>query len=207
MEKIVLNNIGNRISVFRLIPLYLSIIIFVMNFNFNIKLLGLGFMFMTFILDYFDGYYSKKTKTASKFGGVVDVIFDRIVEASYWATFAVLGLVPLWVFLIMLVRYFVTDGFRAVSFAANLGTFEMIKSKFGKILVSSRFSRGFFIVVKIVTFSLLAILTMNVYFVSLNLDLLRRISYIMVIILLLYNLIRGYYTVKDTISVVNKYHE
>lgn len=204
MEKIVLNNIGNRISVVRLIPLYLSIMIFVMNFDFNIKLLGLGFMFITFILDYFDGYYSKKTKTASKFGGVVDIIFDRIVEASYWATFSVLGLVPLWVLLIMLVRYFVTDGFRTVAFAVDLGTFDMMKSKFGKIIVSSRFSRGFFVFVKILTFSLLAILTIDINFVNLNFDLLSRISYIMVIVLLLYNLIRGYYTVKDTISAVNR---
>ena len=207
MEKIVLNNIGNRISVFRLVPLYFSIIIFVMDFNFAIKLLGLGFMFITFILDYFDGYYSKKTKTASKFGGVVDVIFDRIVEASYWVTFSVLGLVPLWVLLIMLVRYFVTDGFRTVAFGANLGTFEMMKSKIGKILVSSRFSRGFFVVVKIATFSLLAALTINIDFIKTNFDLLSRISYVMIIILLFYNLIRGYYTVKDTISAVNKNHE
>lgn len=203
MEKIVLNNIGNKISVLRLVPLYLSIIIFVMDFDFYIKILGIGFMFITFFMDYFDGYYSKKTKTASKFGGIVDVIFDRIVEASYWAVFSVLGFIPLWALLIMLVRYFVTDGFRTVAFGANLGTFDMMKSPFGKIIVSSRFSRGFFVVVKIATFSLLAILTIDANFVNFNL--LSRISYYMVIILLLYNLIRGYYTVKDTISAVNKH--
>lgn len=204
MEKIILNNIGNRISLLRLVPLYLSIIIFVMNFDVYVKILGIGFMLVTFILDYFDGYYSKKTKTASKFGGVIDVMFDRIVEASYWATFTVIGLVPLWVLLLMLVRYFVTDGFRAAAFAANLGTFEMMKNGFGKIIVSSRFSRGFINSLKIVTFSLLAILTINVSFVTSNLALLSKISYWLVVILLLFNMIRGYYTVKDTITEVNK---
>jgi len=203
MEKVVINSLGNRISFLRLIPLYLSIIIFILDFNLWIKVLGILLLVITFFMDYVDGYCSKKTKTNSKFGGVVDVMIDRVVESSYWITFLFLGFIPIWIVLLMLLRYFVTDGFRSVALMYRMGTFEMMKSPLGKFIVGSRFSRGFFSVFKVITFSFLGILTINTPFILNNFETMKIIGLTLTIILLLYNLVRGFYTVKDTLGSIS----
>ena len=63
---------------------------------------GLAF-FLTIIVIWFDGldgYIARKFNECSKFGAVLDIIGDRIVENVYWITFMALGWIPLWVPLI-----------------------------------------------------------------------------------------------------------
>jgi len=198
-----LKTLGNLASALRVIPLFLSIYLIVSNVSTLWKSIGIVLLWITFLSDSLDGYLSRKYNTASKFGGVVDVMFDRLVEASYWVAFLFIGFVPLWIVLGMLLRYFVTDGFRTVAFSANLSTFDMMKSKLGYALVASRISRGLINTSKIVTFTYLSALTLNIPFITAHFTLLSQIGIGLAIYLLLFNLARGFVTVKDTVKTVN----
>ena len=42
-------------------------------------------------MDGLDGYIARKFNECSKFGALLDILSDRIVENVYWISFAVLG--------------------------------------------------------------------------------------------------------------------
>lgn len=66
-------------------------------------------------MDGLDGYVARKFNETSKFGALLDILSDRIVENTYWVTFAVLGWLPLWVPLVVLTRGIITDGLRSLA--------------------------------------------------------------------------------------------
>ncbi len=123
----------------------------------------LAFVLTIFVIwaDQLDGYLARKLKQTSKFGGILDIACDRIVELSYWTAFAVLGWVPLWVPLLFLVRGNLVDAIRAFfqeqGFTA-FGEKTMMKSSIGKFLVASNFSRFSYAVAKAFAFCLLILL-------------------------------------------------
>ena len=54
--------------------------------------------------DGLDGFVARLLNESSKFGAVLDIIGDRIVENIYWIVFAVLGWIPVWIPLIVVTR-------------------------------------------------------------------------------------------------------
>ena len=111
--------------------------------------------------DRLDGYLANKLKLASKFGGILDIACDRIVELTYWITFTVLGWIALWIPLLFVVRGILVDSIRAYyqeqGFTA-FGEKTMMKSKIGRFLVASNFSRFSYAVAKALAFCLLILL-------------------------------------------------
>lgn len=111
-------------------------------------------------MDGLDGYVARKFNECSKFGAVLDILSDRIVENVYWVTFAVLGWLPLWVPLVVLTRGIVTDGLRGLALEQGFTAFgekTMMQSKIGKFIVASNFSRFSYAVLKALAFALLII--------------------------------------------------
>ncbi|OGI00660.1 MAG: hypothetical protein A2104_06385 [Candidatus Melainabacteria bacterium GWF2_32_7] len=109
-------------------------------------------------MDGLDGYVARKFNETSKFGAVLDIIGDRIVENVYWISFLALGWLPLWVPLIVVTRGLITDGLRSVAMEQGytaFGSSTMMKSEIGKFLVTSNFSRGSYAVFKALAFALL----------------------------------------------------
>lgn len=105
--------------------------------------------------DALDGYLARKLNQASKFGAILDIAGDRVVEMAYWIAFAALGWIPVWVPLVFLVRGTFVDAIR--SFASEqgytaFGAKTMMQSGIGKFLVSSNFSRFTYAVVKALAF-------------------------------------------------------
>lgn len=85
---------------------------------------------------------------------------DRIVEASYWIAFAVLGWISILFPLICVVRAFVTDGIRSVALSKGFTAFgakSMQSSKIGSFICSSKFMRISYAVAKVLAFFLLII--------------------------------------------------
>ncbi|MFZ0050525.1 MAG: hypothetical protein WAK96_02000, partial [Desulfobaccales bacterium] len=66
-----------------------------------------------------------------------------------------LGMVPLWVPIVFLIRSFIVDGVRGVALARGKSGFGMMHSPIGKFLVASRFMRAFYGLAKAVVFCLL----------------------------------------------------
>jgi len=109
-------------------------------------------------MDGLDGYVARKFNETSKFGAVLDILGDRIVENVYWVTFAFLGWLPLWVPLVVLTRGIITDGLRSLALEQGYTAFgktTMMESKIGKFLVASNFSRFSYAVFKAIAFALL----------------------------------------------------
>lgn len=109
-------------------------------------------------MDAADGWVARRFGEESRLGAVIDILFDRVVEMIYWIVFAALGWLPVWVPLVVVVRGLLVDGVRALAFERGLtafGSTSMMKSKLGRFLVSSRFSRSLYGVSKAAAFSLM----------------------------------------------------
>jgi len=120
-----------------------------------------GMTIIVISADRLDGYLANKFKLASKFGAILDIACDRIVELAYWITFAVLGWISIWIPFLFLVRGILVDSIRSyyqeqgfTAFGAN----TMMQSKIGRFLVASNFSRFSYAVAKALAFCLLILL-------------------------------------------------
>jgi CDP-diacylglycerol--glycerol-3-phosphate 3-phosphatidyltransferase len=112
------------------------------------------------IMDWLDGFLARRTHTATPFGAVMDILGDRIVENVLWIVFSHLGLIPVWVPIVVVVRGFVTDAFRSVALTQGetpFGETTMIKSHIGRLLVSSGTSRTLYAVAKGIVFCYLTL--------------------------------------------------
>lgn len=112
------------------------------------------------LMDWLDGVLARRTHTDTPFGAVMDILGDRIVENALWIVFAHLRLIPVWVPIVVVVRGFVTDAFRSVALTQGLTPFgekTMIKSRIGRLLVTSRASRALYAAAKVVAFCYLTL--------------------------------------------------
>ena len=108
-------------------------------------------------MDGLDGWVARRFGEVSRIGAVIDILTDRIVELTYWVAFAALGWVPVWVPLVVAVRGLLLDGARALAFEQGLtafGSTTMMRSRLGRLLVSSRWSRNAYGAAKALAFSL-----------------------------------------------------
>jgi CDP-diacylglycerol--glycerol-3-phosphate 3-phosphatidyltransferase len=115
---------------------------------------------IAFAMDGLDGYLARKLNQSSKWGAVLDILGDRIVEVSYWIVFAVLGWISIFFPLICVARAFTTDGIRSVALSKGYTAFgetTMQSSKIGKFICASRFMRITYAVAKVAAFMLLIV--------------------------------------------------
>lgn len=107
--------------------------------------------------DGLDGYFARKFNQSSKFGGILDIAGDRVVEMAYWIAYSTLQWVPVWVPLLFLVRGTFVDAIRSHASEMGYTAFgqnTMMQSPVGKFLVASNFSRFTYAVAKAVAFCL-----------------------------------------------------
>lgn len=116
---------------------------------------------IAFALDGVDGYIARKFNETSDLGSVLDIMGDRIVEASYWIVFAVMGWISILFPLICVFRAFTTDSLRSVALSKGYTAFgakSMQKSKLGSFICSSKFMRISYAVAKVLAFILLIVI-------------------------------------------------
>jgi CDP-diacylglycerol--glycerol-3-phosphate 3-phosphatidyltransferase len=109
------------------------------------------------LMDALDGLLARRTHTDTPFGAVIDILGDRIVENTLWIVFAHLRLIPVWVPVVVVARGFVTDTFRSIALTQGetpFGEKTMIKSRLGRLLVTSRASRAIYAGAKVAAFCL-----------------------------------------------------
>lgn len=106
--------------------------------------------------DGLDGFVARKFNQASKFGAMLDILCDRIVECVYWIVFAAMGWLSLWVPIIVVTRGLLTDGLRSLAMEQGytaFGSSTMMQSKIGKFIVASNFCRFTYAVTKAFAFA------------------------------------------------------
>ena len=84
------NNTANIVSVSRIFVAFAAIgLLFIQTTNAYIWAVVLTII--AFSMDGVDGYIARKYNQSSEWGSVLDIMGDRIVEASYWIVFAFMG--------------------------------------------------------------------------------------------------------------------
>ena len=121
--------------------------------------LASALMLLVFVSDALDGYVARKRHTDSVFGAMFDILSDRIVELTMWIVLADLGIVPLWVALVFVIRGTIVDGIRAIQVSGQAKSpFELLQSSVGKWLVAGRTMRAGYAALKAFVFCALLLL-------------------------------------------------
>lgn len=121
-------------------------------------------LFLTVLLialDGVDGMVARYLHQESEFGSIFDIVVDRIVENCFWIFFATRGIIPAWFPMVFVSRGFLTDAMRGVALARGMTAFgakSLHSSKVGTFLVSSRFSRALYGVIKVCAFLYLIVI-------------------------------------------------
>ena len=120
-------------------------------------LVAAGAIVVLILLDSVDGIVARSLGQTSVLGSVLDIAADRAVEQVMWIVYAHLGLLPVWVPLVVVVRGIFVDAIRAVAPARGLTPFELLHSRLGRFLVKSPWLRSPYGAVKALAFCLLAV--------------------------------------------------
>lgn len=145
---------ANLITLSRMILLFVVFACLTLN-NAPGHLAAIFLTVLLIALDGLDGMVARHFKQESEFGGVFDIVVDRIVECCFWIFFATRGIIPPWFPMIIVSRGFLTDAMRSVALSRGMTAFgakSLHTSKVGDLLVNSRFSRGTYGVAKVFSF-------------------------------------------------------
>lgn len=152
-------------------------------------------MALMFALDWADGYIAKgdakKGRKPSWYGPRMDVAGDRITEYVLWILFVFLGIVPLIILLLIVVRHSFAD-----ALMGSRGTSSKMKTGMARVLYASDFNRAGIGVVKFLTFSYLAwaYVTGSLYGPFLY------AAYVLIGILFVYIMVRGIAEIYDSVK-------
>ena len=151
------NNTANIVSISRVFVAFVAIWL-LFTHSLTAYVISLVLTIIAFIMDGVDGYIARKYNQSSELGSVLDIMGDRIVEASYWIVFAVLGMLPAWFPIVCITRAFVTDSIRSVALSKGMTAFgekSMQSTAWGKFICSSKFMRISYAVAKVAAFVIL----------------------------------------------------
>ncbi len=153
------DNLANIVSITRIFVAYIAIALLFEKTTWA-YLLAFILTAIAFAMDGLDGYIARKLNQSSKWGSVLDILGDRIVEVSYWTVFAVLGWINIVFPLICVARAFTTDGIRSIALSKGMTAFgenSMQSTSWGKFICASRFMRISYAVAKVLAFMLLIV--------------------------------------------------
>ncbi len=115
--------------------------------------------FVVFItlMDMLDGIIARRFGEVSLLGSTLDIAVDRAFEIILWVVYANLSLVPVIIPIIVITRGTLTDTIRAVGLSDGKAAFDQVQHPISRFLVSSRFMRNTYGVVKGVAFAMITI--------------------------------------------------
>ena len=124
------------------------------------NLLGMIFTVAAIALDALDGHIARKKQMATPLGAQLDILGDRMIENMFFTYFAVVGMVSLWLPVMFFARGAATDFLRGMALKAGYagwGANALLRTWWGRALVSSRWSRGLYAVLKCACFCYLGL--------------------------------------------------
>lgn len=104
---------------------------------------------------------SKHKRSASrkaKFGPRMDIAGDRFVEYAMWITFSIVGIVPLFLLLAVVMRHSIADALMGAK-----GTSSKMRSRFAKVFYTSNASRAAVNIMKALAFGYLILMYIEGY--------------------------------------------
>ena len=148
--------IANLITLSRLFLLIIAIFLLYTSGPFA-KFMAFLLTIIIVVMDAIDGVVARARGETSELGSVMDITIDRVAENVYWIVYAHLMLVPVWVALVVVSRGIITDAIRGYVLAKGETAFEMIKTPWMRWVVSGRFMRAVYGIIKTIVFAALAL--------------------------------------------------
>ncbi|MBN1659601.1 MAG: CDP-alcohol phosphatidyltransferase family protein [Anaerolineae bacterium] len=108
-------------------------------------------------MDTLDGVVARRRSEVGMLGSKLDIAVDRIVEQVLWIVYAHLGLIPVAIPIIFVIRGGLVDTVRSFSLIWGETSFGMMHTKWGRRLVASGWMRSTYGIAKAVAFWLLAL--------------------------------------------------
>jgi len=146
---------ANWITVGRF-PVLLAIIMLLYAADPGARLAAVVLMFILIGMDTLDGVVARARKEVSLLGSVLDIMADRAVELTLWIVYADLGLAPVAIPIIYVLRGTIVDSLRSMAVSAGQAPFKSMRTELGKWLVGSPFMRSSYGVSKLISFAGLA---------------------------------------------------
>ena len=147
---------ANLITIARF-PLLIAIIVILYTPSPGLRLAGAILVPVLIGMDSLDGMLARSRGEESLLGSVLDIMADRSVEMVMWVVFAHLGLVPVAIPIIFIIRGVVTDSLRSVHVGEGETPFGSTKSSIGHWIVASPWMRSSYGVFKLLAFTGLAL--------------------------------------------------
>lgn len=113
-------NLPNKLTVMRILLVFVILIISFLNipgevFGISLKFLIIEIIFMiASITDHYDGYLARKNNQITTFGKFLDPIADKILVVTTMLLLTERGTLPAWIPIITIFREFLVSGYRLV---------------------------------------------------------------------------------------------
>jgi CDP-diacylglycerol---glycerol-3-phosphate 3-phosphatidyltransferase len=150
----------NKVTLARMILGGMAVALYAADARENAIVIGFAALALTIgaiALDGVDGYLARRLNLVTPLGAQLDILGDRVIENIFFIYFAVCGQISLWVPVIFFVRGTLADFLRGIAATRGPGAGEnaeafrqnwMLRSRWGRLLVASRFSRGAYAAMK-----------------------------------------------------------
>ena len=148
---------ANLITMSRIILAIITVALLFIHTN-PVYIAALVLTVIVIWFDGLDGFVARLLNESSRFGAMLDILGDRIVENIYWIAFCALGFVPAWIPIVVVTRGLLTDGVRSLAFEKGytaFGATTMQQNPIAKFIVASNFVRFSYAVCKAMAFALL----------------------------------------------------
>lgn len=120
--------------------------------------IGAAFLlFLGLMLDTVDGVVARRRGESSLVGGVLDIAADRAYELALWMAFAHLGLIPVAIPIVVLLRTTLTDALRSLGIAEGTAPLDQGHAGWARFLVASPWMRTGYAAAKVAAFCGLAL--------------------------------------------------
>lgn len=98
-------SVPNILSLSRIIVAPVFLFMFLSN-KANVVALSCVLFLIGALSDYFDGWYARKYHLTSKWGVFIDPLADKILTSTGFIAYVILGIIPFWMVLIIIIRDF-----------------------------------------------------------------------------------------------------
>jgi CDP-diacylglycerol--glycerol-3-phosphate 3-phosphatidyltransferase len=131
-------NLPNQLSLLRILLTPLFVFLLFLD-GFTFKLLSFAVFTVASLTDFYDGHVARKYGNVSVTGQFLDPLADKILISSAFICFNLLGYVPVWMVLVIVIRDFLLTGLRSYAIAQNrpIRTIFLAKAKtFSQIVMA-----------------------------------------------------------------------
>ncbi|MCR3954835.1 MAG: CDP-diacylglycerol--glycerol-3-phosphate 3-phosphatidyltransferase [Gudongella sp.] len=144
----------NLITVFRIILIPIYLFLFFSDIENKVFVLGMIFM-IAGVSDVLDGFIARRFNLMSKLGAALDPFADKMMSFTVLVTFTMIGLIPVWILIPMLVKEVIMIGGGLILYLKH-GKAVIPSNKYGKVATFSLYAAILSIILNLsVTISIL----------------------------------------------------